>query len=175
METGLTCRGRSCHYLRAGRKPETLMEKSITLTTLTSAPAGSTPETGRMRDPLTSLQVTTSRSRLWREGWRETLQRSAGPLPEVLPLKNPACSKGLQCVAMEMDMCHCWSVNGWMLRQKSVRRQENLLCFSILTENCKILTDAAAIQVRHSDAVATDKLFFFFSHLLSLRVLLITW
>lgn len=56
METGLTCRGRSCHYLRVGRKPETLMEKSITLTTLTSAPAGSTPETGRMRDPLTSCR-----------------------------------------------------------------------------------------------------------------------
>lgn len=47
METGLTCRGRSCHYLRVGRRPETLMEKSTTLTTLTSAPAGSTPETGR--------------------------------------------------------------------------------------------------------------------------------
>lgn len=47
METRLTCQGRSCHYLRAGRKPETLMAKSITLITLTSAPAGSTPETGR--------------------------------------------------------------------------------------------------------------------------------
>lgn len=47
METRLTCQGRSCHYLRVGRKQETLMEKSILLTTLTSAPAGSTPETGR--------------------------------------------------------------------------------------------------------------------------------
>lgn len=47
METRLTCQGRNCHYLRAGRKPETLMAKSITLTTSTSAPAGLTPETGR--------------------------------------------------------------------------------------------------------------------------------
>lgn len=51
METGLTCQGRSCHYLRVGRKPETLMEKSTTSTTLTSAPAGSTPETGRTVSP----------------------------------------------------------------------------------------------------------------------------
>lgn len=47
METRLTCRGRSCHYLTVGRKPETLMAKFTTLTTLTSARAGSTPETGR--------------------------------------------------------------------------------------------------------------------------------
>lgn len=47
METRLTCQGRSCHYLRVGRKPETLTAKSITLTTSTSAPAGSTPETGK--------------------------------------------------------------------------------------------------------------------------------
>lgn len=47
METRLTCQGRSCHYLRVGRKPETLMAKSITLTTSTRSPAGSTPETGR--------------------------------------------------------------------------------------------------------------------------------
>lgn len=46
METRLTCQGRSCHYPRVGRKPETLMAKSITLTTSTRSPAGSTPETG---------------------------------------------------------------------------------------------------------------------------------
>lgn len=105
METGLTCRGRSCHYLRAGRKPETLMEKSITLTTLTSAPAGSTPETGRMRDPLTSCRW--PRLAPSSEGWGEALQRWAGLLPDVLPLAIPAGSKVLQCVAMEMDMCPC--------------------------------------------------------------------
>lgn len=47
METRLTCQGRSCHYLRVGRKPETLMAKFITSITLTRARVGSTPETGR--------------------------------------------------------------------------------------------------------------------------------
>lgn len=47
METRLTCQGRSCHYLRVGRKPETLMAKCIILTTLTRLRAGSTPETGK--------------------------------------------------------------------------------------------------------------------------------